>query len=75
MEEYAYLPIPYGGIGSNRVGFIRKAVKNLLPHELEFIKETKGMRITTLSEQAILSAAVNKLFAANKTMEHSNVNT
>lgn len=75
MEEYAYLPIPYGGIGPNRVGFIRKAVKNLLPHELEFIKETKGMRITTLSEQAILSAAVNKLFAANKTMEHSNVNT
>lgn len=75
MEEFAYLPIPYGGIGPNRVGFIRKAVKNLLPHELEFLKETKGMQVTNLSEQAILSAAVSKLFAANKTTESNNVNT
>ena len=75
MEEYAYLPIPYGGIGPNRVGFIRKATKNLLPHELEFLKETKGIRVTTLSEQAILSAAVNKLFEANKIAENNNVNT
>ena len=74
MEEYAYLPIPYGGIGPTRVGFIRKAIKNMLPHELEFLKETEGMQHDPHFNKEKLTTAANKLFAANKAMELNNAN-
>lgn len=74
MEEFAYLPLPSGGIGPNHVGFIRKAIKNMLPHELEFLKETEGMQHDPHYDKEKLAAAVNKLFTANKAMELNNVN-
>lgn len=75
MKEFAYLPTPSGGIGPNRVGFIRKAIKNMLPHELEFLKETEGMQHDPHYDKAKLTVAVEKLFAANKITENNNATT
>ena len=74
MKEFAYLPMPSGGIEPNHVGFIRKAIKNMLPHELEFLKETEGMQHDPLYDKEKLAVAIHKLFAANKTTEHNNAN-
>ena len=75
MEEYDYLPLPSGGIDPNRFGFIRKATKDMLPHELEFLKEIEGMHHNINFDQTKLDNAVSKLFAANKAIELNNVNT
>jgi len=75
MEEFAYLPLPSGGIGPNHVGFIRKAIKNMLPHELEFLKETEGMQHDPHYDKEKLTMAVNKLFAANKIAENNDATT
>ena len=74
MEEYAYLPVPSGGIGSNSFGFIRKATKDMLPYELEFLKEIEGMHHNINFDQIKLSNALSKLFAASKAMEFNNAN-
>lgn len=60
MKEYEYLPTESGGL-------IRKATVNLLPHELEFVKETEEIRYRDNPDKALLSAAVKKLFEKNKT--------
>jgi hypothetical protein len=72
MKEFVYLPTYENDAEPNRIGFICKAVKDMLPHELEFQTEIEGLVLgknTAPSDCIKYNAAVKKLFAHNKTTE------